>query len=236
MECPPLTHILFDFFGTLVEYSASRTDQGFRRSHALLQQAGSELEYESFLATWDETFSRLEDSAKASKREFSMRDGGRQFLPRALDLRDRPVDDGFLDAFIALYIEEWNQGVRYLPGLREMLGRLAERYSLAIISNTHEADLVPNHLSQMGVADFFSPVVLSVEFGERKPAASIFQHTLRELGVAAEHCLYVGDNIDADYHGARNAGLRALLIDGSGVCEIPAEARLRDILELESHL
>jgi putative hydrolase of the HAD superfamily len=31
----PPTHVLFDFFGTLVDYSAGRADRGYERSFAL---------------------------------------------------------------------------------------------------------------------------------------------------------------------------------------------------------
>jgi len=41
------THVLFDFFGTLVEYSPSRTDQGYDRSFSLLRDAGLRLGYEA---------------------------------------------------------------------------------------------------------------------------------------------------------------------------------------------
>ena len=46
------THLLFDFFGTLVDYSASWTEQGYPRSHALVRSRGSDIQYERFLAEW----------------------------------------------------------------------------------------------------------------------------------------------------------------------------------------
>ena len=50
------THVLLDFFGTLVDYSASRTEQGYERSFALLQAAGCRLDYQAFLSLWSEVF------------------------------------------------------------------------------------------------------------------------------------------------------------------------------------
>lgn len=46
------THLLFDFFGTLVDTSPSRTEQGVEASFGLLQREGTALDYDGFLALW----------------------------------------------------------------------------------------------------------------------------------------------------------------------------------------
>ncbi len=70
----PWTHVLFDFFGTLVSYSPSRTEQGYNRSHGLLQRFGAELTYERFLATWDRRFADYDRRSDVDDREFAMGD------------------------------------------------------------------------------------------------------------------------------------------------------------------
>ena len=44
--------ILFDFFGTLVEYSASRVEQGYYATHKLLRTNGIDISYTAFLDSW----------------------------------------------------------------------------------------------------------------------------------------------------------------------------------------
>ena len=90
-----ISHLIFDFFGTLVRYSASRTAQGYPGSHALLRDAGCALDYAAFLALWDETASGFERDAERTLREFSMEDVCGAFLERALDrlpARDQLVE------------------------------------------------------------------------------------------------------------------------------------------------
>ena len=92
------THILFDFFGTLVEYSSSLTEQGYNRSHRLLKKAGALLDYEGFLKLWSVVFAEFNREAEKDHREFSMYDVARPFLQRALGRT--PSDDlvkGFVD-------------------------------------------------------------------------------------------------------------------------------------------
>jgi len=80
----PVTHVLFDFFGTLVAYSDSRTGQGCPRSYALLIEAGAALDYTGYLGLWEEVAEAFEQRALASHREYTMEEVARAFLERAL--------------------------------------------------------------------------------------------------------------------------------------------------------
>lgn len=226
------SHVLFDFFGTLVAYSPSRTQQGYARTFQLLREAGSALDYAGFLTLWSTISEAHETAAAASLREFSMRQVAWTFLEEAAPA----VDEALSEAFVSTYLAEWNKGVRYLRGLREMLQRLRQDHTLAVITNTHDPRLVPDHLVRMGIADLLEPVVTSVELGWRKPSARIFEHTLERLGARPEQCTYVGDDYAADYEGARAAGLSALLIDPRGLAPIPAADRLGSVLEVEARV
>ena len=226
------THVLFDFFGTLVAYSPSRTAQGYARSHALLREAGCALGYDAFLTLWSEVSEAMEAEAERTHREFSMQELGDAFFARALARAPAPI----VDAFVATYVDEWNRGVRDLDGVTALLGRLAARFTLAVVSNTNDRELVPRHLERMGVRALFARVVTSVELGVRKPAPAIFAHAVRELGTAPERCVYVGDTYGADYRGATGAGIRAFLIDPRATAPIPEEHRLASLLALEERI
>ena len=93
-----------------------------------------------------------------------------------------------------------------------MLTSLRERgVVLAVVSN-FDSRLIPL-LDGLGLAAFFDAVVCSGEAGAAKPDGAIFTHALAVLGVEASEALHVGDNPEADYDGARAAGLEALLVD-----------------------
>lgn len=226
------THVLFDFFGTLVEYSSSRTEQGYARSFALLRDAGFRHGYEDFLSLWSQVSSELDRAAEASFREFSMADLADVFLERALGRGAA----GLGPRLVETYLAEWNTGVRYRAGVVELLVDLSRRFTLGIVTNTHHAQLVPSHLAHMEIADLFAVVVTSVEHGRRKPAPEIFQDALGALGAAAASSIYVGDSYEADYRGATGAGLPALLIDPHSRAPVPDCDRLTSLFELESRL
>ncbi len=226
------THVLFDFFGTLVEYSPSRTEQGYEGSFKLLRDAGVRLGYEGFLKLWSEVSSEFDRAAESTSREFSMVELAEAFLGRALG----EVPPGLAMRLVESYLAEWNTGVRYPAQVRDLLVGLSQRFTLGVVTNTHHPRLVPDHLEKMRVADLFAVVVTSVEHGWRKPAPEIFHHTLEKLGTTASSAIYVGDNYEADYRGATGAGMSALLIDPLSRAPVPDRDRISSVLELASRL
>jgi putative hydrolase of the HAD superfamily len=218
-----MTAILFDFFGTLVSYSPSRTAQGFRRSHALAPH----LSYAEFLTSLDACFATFDVAADADHREFSMAQVTAAFL-------GRPESDPLVAEFERTYIAEWSAGVAYLDGLPSLLAGLRARHRLAVVSNTHSPSMVPGFLADLGVAELFDAVVLSVQVGWRKPHPAMYAAALRAMAVSPAEAVFVGDSADADYVGPTTAGIRSFLIgDADGV---PAAQRLNSVFDLPARL
>lgn len=229
----PVTHLLFDFFGTLVHYSDSWVEQGYQRSHRVLAEGGAECSYDEFLTTWSATFSRFEARALASLEEYSMTSVCEAFLAGVLHARP---SSGLVELFRDTYLDEWNQGVRPIPGVSSLLDQLSRNYCLALVSNTHHADVVVKHLQSLKVHHHFSTIVTSVEHGRRKPSACIFHRALALTQGSAASALHIGDSYTADYVGATAAGLRCLLIDELEAHPIPGYARIGTILDLDDAL
>jgi putative hydrolase of the HAD superfamily len=223
-------NILFDFFGTLVDYSASRTEQGYPRSHAWLVERGATLAYEDFLAEWVRVSEEHDRRSESDDREYSMMDVGRAFLRRVLPTTSDVA------AFVDEYIREWNTGVRYPAGVVDVVRGLARDHRLAVVTNTHDAALVPAHLAAMGLSDAFDAVVTSVEVGWRKPHPRIYQAALDALDSEPTAAVFVGDTYLADYDGPRRVGIRAYLIDPDRTAPVPPEARLAALSELPHRL
>ncbi|MEQ4305152.1 HAD family hydrolase [Plantactinospora sp. B6F1] len=227
------THILFDFFGTLVDYSASRTEQGYPGSHALLRGLGADLGYADFLAAWSAAFADFDRRSAEDDSEFSMTEVGTAFLT---DLLGPPPAADDVEAFTREYVREWNTGVRYLPGVPDLVRDLHRDYRLAVVTNTHQPDLVPGHLAAMGLADYFDAVVTSVELGWCKPHPRIYAATLDILGIDAGAAVFVGDTYRPDFVGPERAGIPAYLIDPERRAPVPAARRLDSILDLPARL
>lgn len=103
-----------------------------------------------------------------------------------------------------LYIREMKAEV---PGVLAKIKALG--LQMGIISNTQSRKQVPYNLKQYGIASYFDPVVLSSEYGRRKPDPSIFYHAARLANLPTGACIYVGDMINKDILGAQRAGYRS---------------------------
>lgn len=228
-----LSHIYFDVFGTLVQYSARHRGESQERSHGLLTGWGCELSYEDFLEEWESTFERFEKRASRSLDEFSMDQLCSSFLNSHLRAKaDRNMVATFRDA----YLEEWLEGVSCIPELGSHLEVLSSRYRLSVVSNTHHEPLVTGILRRTGALDLFSSVTTSVAHGRRKPCPTIYQHALSVTGCSAGRGLFVGDSYIHDYIGPRAVGLKAMLIDPSRQQDVPDEHRLHGILDLRGRI
>ena len=81
-------------------------------------------------------------------------------------------------------------------------------FRLGVISNTQSLNQVRYNLEQYGILDYFDPIVLSSEYGRRKPDPAIFYHAAQLVGVPTGACAYIGDKINRDIVGAKRSGFR----------------------------
>ena len=83
---------------------------------------------------------------------------------------------------------------------------------LGIVSNTFiNGSSLDRHLEQVGLLEFFEMRLYSYELPCRKPDRRIFDEAVRRIGVEAGRILFVGDRIDKDVIGSRQAGMIPVL-------------------------
>lgn len=102
-----------------------------------------------------------------------------------------------------LYIREMRQEI---PNVLQQIKNMG--LMIGCISNTQSMRQVPDNLEQYGILDYFHPIVLSAEYGRRKPDPSIFYYAARLANLPTSSCVYVGDKINRDVLGAKRAGFR----------------------------
>jgi HAD superfamily hydrolase (TIGR01549 family) len=143
------------------------------------------------------------------------------------------VNDRTLDQLVENSHQSANWDV-ILPGTREALQRIRQRYAIAVISNADgKIDAV---LRRCGICDCFASITDSGIVGHEKPHPAIFAAALDAMKADAPDSLYVGDVYSVDYVGARNAGMQAVLFDVSGTYRGQEFPRVESLAELESWL
>jgi putative hydrolase of the HAD superfamily len=92
-------------------------------------------------------------------------------------------------------------------------------------------------LTGLGLTELLRIIVTSRETGATKPSPEIFRVALARAAVLPEEAVYVGDQYHVDVVGAKNAGMKGILLDRAGLHpEITDAPRIRGLEELTPHL
>jgi len=135
-------------------------------------------------------------------------------------LKDCLVDLGFstpgsgliknaLDAMYSVSQEFWYLEEDAIPLLEWLYGL---NYRIGLISNASDKDDVISLLNNFNLQLFFEHIIISAEFGLRKPHPQIFLEGLRRFNVEPEKCLMVGDRLDMDIQGANHVSIPSIWI------------------------
>jgi HAD superfamily hydrolase (TIGR01662 family) len=121
------------------------------------------------------------------------------------------------DAFINAFLED----LRVEPFLIPLLTHLKSLYKLAMISNFAYAPGLHRILNYFDLNHFFDTIIISGEFGYRKPNPRIFEEALKKLDIKPSKSVFIGDSLKADIYGAKSVGMKTILVENCGLRKNP---------------
>lgn len=190
-----LDHTLWDFRGNSRETLAELVD-----THRLVDRGIPDAE--AFIAVYEEINHAL----------WTQHGSGRMPKEVLRVLRFRSalqhfgITDGRLPGVLSEeYLDICPRKQGLMPGAAELLHGLEDRFKLHIITNGFE-ETQAMKLRSCGLDRHFDLVLTSERAGAAKPSTAIFDEALRRSGASAGQSLMIGDNVEADMQGARNAG------------------------------
>ena len=143
----------------------------------------------------------------------------RQWVPTyrldswAAALGELGVDDRALAAEMAEFfaIDRSRRHVVFEES-EQVLHELKKDFCLALVTNG-APDIQGAKIDGSNLASFFETVIISGGHGFGKPDRRIFQLVLERLKVAAHEAVMIGDSLNRDIAGARDAGIRTVWIN-----------------------
>ncbi len=114
-----------------------------------------------------------------------------------------------LDRLFAITQTNWVLEEDTLPTLEKLE---EDGYRLGLISNAGDDQDVQQLAQRFGISQYFDFIVTSAACSYRKPHPRIFELALSNWYFLPSEAVMVGDNLDADIHGAKSAGLYAVWI------------------------
>lgn len=129
------------------------------------------------------------------------------------------------------YDAEWNLWESIPENVLPTLSKLRELgLRLVVLSNSNGT--LRRAFNRLGLAGSIDLLFDSHEEGVAKPDAEFFHRALHASKSSAETTVHVGDFYHIDVIGARNAGIRPILLDAAGLYEHCDCDRVRSLSEL----
>ena len=135
--------VLFDLFGTLVDYDAGRTTQDFGALADLVESVNLSLDV--VLGAFNDAFAHLDNWTLATGREYHMDAVANEVLTRL------PVDSAALlpADLIDAYITGWSSAVTPVPGIDTFITGCSRHFATGVVTNTHYPPMVEKLLREM---------------------------------------------------------------------------------------
>ena len=210
--------ILFDVNGTLIDINTDESNEEIYRgiSHILTYHGISMHRGE----VRDEYYRIMDIQLKTSLEkypEFNVVELFREFLHRRFSaLGSIPPDKlKCLPVFLAeAYRGISRNRLQLYPDVLDVLNDLHPRYNLAAISDAQSAWCLPE-LRGVGIDEYFDPIIVSGDFGYRKPDPRLFMAALTALRVVPENVLFVGNDMFRDVYAAKQLGIKTVFFSSN---------------------
>ena len=127
--------------------------------------------------------------------------------------------------------------VEAVPGTKDALERLQERFVCAVASNAGVSDgeLMAQALDRVGMRQYFRYFFTSKELGIEKPDPEFFREILRRMEIQPGECIMVGNSYEKDIAPARIVGMRTIWLSDSTEGEWPcSDIIIHSMSELEA--
>ncbi len=216
--------IVFDLFDTLVDFNYSNPPSveidGVEVQsmsvpvYRVLNQAFAHMGFNKFQRALMESYEEIEREKKKEYKELYAGERFRLMLRKLNIGPDELVLDDLVEDMVVAHMETIFNSVSFSKENRDTLLAVKKKnYRVALLSNFDHAPTVYRILDVFGIKDYFDTVVISVEFGWRKPKPCVFNKVLSFLDVTAEEAIFVGDSFEADVIGAKSVGMSAIWVN-----------------------
>jgi putative hydrolase of the HAD superfamily len=171
----------------------------------------------------------------------ALREWAQKFRVQVFDatLRSQQLEGDEAAADLAqIFAAQRRKLQRLMPDAREVLTRLSKKYRVGLLTNG-APDLQREKLLASGLDPLLHAVAVSGEHDIGKPLPEIFHRLVAELGATFDEAVMVGNSLERDIQGARNAGITSVWLKVPGSeehAEVQPDHTIQGLAELPALL
>jgi putative hydrolase of the HAD superfamily len=133
------------------------------------------------------------------------------------------------------YLQRSPYGKILKPNCLTTLDYLKNKYILHIITNGFK-EVQHIKMQSSGLNPYFKNVLISEDHGLTKPDTAIFRLAEKYSGATSTECIMIGDNLESDMQGGRNAGWKTIFFGTNSKKNEVIDAKISDLSELKGLL
>lgn len=211
-----LKGILFDLYGTLIDIETDESMEEIYRSIAnFLTYLGakahrSEVRDLYYRIMKEQKEQRAEKYPEVDVVDIWSRFLGKQGIPENLENRQ------FSLILAQFYRSISRKRLQLYPSVKYVLDELKSSFPLAIVSDAQACWALPE-MRAVSLEGYFESIIISSDFGFRKPDSRLFHYALEEMGISPDEALHVGNDMYRDIYGAKSLDMKTVLfLSGQG--------------------
>ncbi len=221
-----LKAILFDLDNTLFDYDSSHKE-GLRSAYQVISKdiPISQKRFITLLNTSREEIHRdLAGTASAHNKLL--------YFQRSIERLFDSVKPRLILRMYRAYWRGFLASMKLFEGALEVLVYCNKnRIKTAIVSDM-TAHMQLRKLERLKIGKHINTIVTSEEAGSEKPHSIMFLLTLHKLGIKPSEAIMVGDNADADIQGAKDVGIKTILVGRSKSLADHSIKKIKELLPL----
>ncbi len=205
--------IIFDINGTLIDiHTDEGMDEIYRALSHFLTYQGIHLHRNELREHYYRIMQEQIEARAEKYPEFDVVALWEEFLKRNLD--PARIPDRYRLRALSEFLAEMYRGIsrhrlELYPDVKAVLDDLRTLYSLAVVSDGQSVWALPE-MKATGIENYFDPIIISSDYGFRKPDPRLFQAALDRIGADPGDVLFVGNDIYRDIFGAGQLGMKTV--------------------------
>lgn len=223
--------VIFDWDGTLVYTNKDIVSkQTAKKILEILKKKNLDVSFDELLKNLKEVFHEHESRLEYDRNK-RWKAIGKLY---GVEMNDKEYNE--------LTVFYWNcfkENTRFFPDTKEILEYLKPKYKLGLLTDFDGTKGIKiGRINVDGMLSYFDAIVISGEDSkEVKPHVKPFKLICKKLDSKPEECIMIGDRIESDITGARNAGMKHIFVgDTQNYINKNVNIIIKDLKEIKNYL